>query len=217
MDKYCFCSWSGGKDSCLALYKSMKDGLIPKYLIIMMTEDPSRSRSHGLSSLLLKKQAEMVNIPMIMKSTSWNEYEENFIYLLKQMKADGIGYGVFGDIDLKEHLDWISKVTQKAGIIYSEPLWKMKRADVVTEFLNCGFKAKIIAGKSGIMKKEYLGMDLSIELMQKLEQEGVDGAGENGEFHTFVYDGPIFKERLQVTDDKIIEKDGYMFLDIMVS
>lgn len=215
MNKYCFCSWSGGKDSCLALYKSMKDGFTTKYLITMMTEDPERSRSHGLNCYLLRKQAEMMDIPIIMKPTSWREYEENFIYLLKQMKDEGIDYGVFGDIDLQEHLDWICKVTQEAGIIYREPLWKMKRADVVTEFLNCGFKAKIVACKSGIMKREYLGMDLSVELMRRLEGEGVDGAGENGEFHTFVYDGPIFKEGLMVTGDRIVEKDGYMFLDII--
>lgn len=215
MDKKSFCSWSGGKDSCLALYKSVKDGFTPKYLITMMTEDPGRSRSHGLSSGLLKKQSEMINVPIIMKPTSWKDYEDNFLSILNQMKSYGIDYGVFGDIDLQEHLDWISKVTQKAGIVYYEPLWKMKRSDVVYEFLNYGFKARIIAGKKGVMKEEYIGMDLSLELMERLEAEGIDGAGENGEFHTFVYDGPIFKEKIELTGDKIFERDGYLFLDIM--
>lgn len=216
MAKNCFCSWSGGKDSCLSLYRSTKNGFSPKFLITMMTEDPGRSRSHGLSSILLRKQSELLDIPIIMKPTSWNDYEANFTMLLNDMKSKGIDYGIFGDIDLQEHLDWISRVTQNAGIKYIEPLWNMKRCDVVSEFLNSGFKAKIVACKGDIMDKKYLGMDLSFELLNEFESKGIDGAGENGEFHTLVYDGPIFKDNLKLINRDICEKDGYLFLDIEV-
>lgn len=96
-----FCSWSGGKDSCLALYHAIQCGGVPKFLLTMMADERDRSRSHGLSKKLLEEQARQLGIPIIFRKASWDEYEKIFIEAIREFKAQGIGAGVFGDIDVE--------------------------------------------------------------------------------------------------------------------
>jgi uncharacterized protein (TIGR00290 family) len=215
LKKHFFCSWSGGKDSCLAYWKAIEQGYAPKALVTMMTEDPDRSRSHGVRSGMLAKQAASIGLPLIMQPTTWAEYETNFINLLNSMKEQNIQTGVYGDIDLQEHLDWIIKVNTIAGTDYLEPLWQMDRQEAVRQFLGQGFKAKIIAIKADVVPGKYLGADLSADLLQQLKAESIDPAGEGGEFHTFVYAGPIFREEIPIKPLSTSQRDGYIFLDFI--
>lgn len=215
MDRSFFCSWSGGKDSCLAFWMAVERGYTPKMLVTMMTEDPGRSRSHGIRDGMLAKQAASIGLPLITQSTTWADYETNFINLLAGMKDQNIQTGVYGDIDLREHLDWIIKVSAKAGVNYLEPLWQMTRLEVVRQFLARGFKAKIIAVKAGIVPEKYLGAELSTDLITEFKSIGIDPAGEGGEFHTFVYAGPIFREEICIKPLDITRRDGYIFLDFI--
>ena len=214
MEKPFFCSWSGGKDSCLACWKAKQEGYTPKALVTMMTEDPERSRSHGLRRKLLVKQANHMDLPLVMKSTSWKDYETNFIELLEHLRKQGIDTGVYGDIDLQPHLDWIAKVNGLTGVKYLEPLWQMEREEVVRQFLEFGFKAKIVAIKAGTVPEKYLGADLTMDLAREFRKTGIDPAGEVGEFHTFVYAGPLFKNEISFNALDMTERDGYLFLDI---
>ena len=91
-----FCSWSGGKDSCLSLYFAVEEGGIPKRLLTMLIEGGKRSRSHGISAAILKQQAEALKIPLVTSPTTWAEYETNFVSMLKNFKEEGIEVGVFG-------------------------------------------------------------------------------------------------------------------------
>jgi len=215
-NKTFFCSWSGGKDSCLSLYYALKQGAIPKRLITMLIENGERSRTHGLSLNLLKKQSESLNIPLSTYATSWEDYETNFITALKEMKESGINLGVFGDIDIDDHKKWAKKVCHKTNILEYLPLWKELRRKIVQELIDDGFKAIIVAVKDMLLGKELLGRELDKNLIRILEKKGVDLTGENGEYHTMVTGGPIFKKDVEYKLEEKIFFNGYWFQNVSV-
>lgn len=145
-----FCSWSGGKDSCLSLYKAIQAGGVPAALITMMTEGGERSRSHGLRMEVIRAQADALGIPLVTRSASWGTYEGVFKEAVREFVEQGITTGVFGDIDLDEHREWCVRVCREAGATAVHPLWKMERMDAVREFLDAGFQAHIVAMKDGL-------------------------------------------------------------------
>lgn len=215
-----FTSWSGGKDSCLAFYRARQRGLKPQALLTMMAENGERSRSHGLSIDLLSAQARSMGIPLTVKSASWESYEQVFTSALCDMWNRGIVNGVFGDIDLKQHREWVEKVAKQAGIRPIFPLWQEERAQtrtrvkIIKDFLDCGFQAMIIAVKDGILASDFLSRIFDDKLVNELEKMGVDPAGEEGEFHTVVIDGPIFNYPLNPKPKERMLIDGYWFLDL---
>lgn len=216
-NKTFFCSWSGGKDSCLSLYYALKQGGIPKRLITMLIENGERSRSHGLSLNLLKKQSKSLNIPLSTYAASWEDYETSFITALKEIKESGINIGVFGDIDIEDHENWVKKVCNKTNMLEYLPLWKKPRTKIVKEFIDYGFKAIIIAVKDDkLLDKELLGRELDKNLIRILEKRGVDLAGENGEYHTLVTGGPIFKNDIEYKLEEKIFINGYWFQNVSV-
>src|SRR4030066_669497 len=167
-NKTFFCSWSGGKDSCLSMYYALKQVGIPKRLITMLIENGERSMSHGLSLNLLKKQSESLNIYLSTYATSWEDYEIKFITALKEIKESGINIGVFGDIDIEDHKKWVKKVCNKTNILEYLPLWKKLRRKIVQEFIDDGFKAIIVAVKDKLLDKELLGRELDKSLIRIL-------------------------------------------------
>ena len=209
-----FASWSGGKDSCLALYYALKEGGQAEKLLTMLVDDGERSRSHGLSIELLKKQAEALSIPLITANTSWDNYEDNFKKLLEKLKKEGINTGVFGDIDLEEHREWVERVCSEKNLKAKLPLWKMGRREVMENFIKLGFEAEIIVVKEDKLAESFLGKKLTLDLMDELEKRDVDVCGENGEFHTVVLDGPIFSKKVEIERKNIVKRKGYCFQNI---
>jgi len=186
-----FCSWSGGKDSCLALFRAMGLWGAPVGLFNMLTEDGLHSRSHGLPVRVLEAQAAAIGVPLVLGSASWAEYEDEFVRHLTALAEQGIQAGVFGDLDLQEHWDWERMVCAKAGLVALEPLWHSAHEALVTEFLEAGFDALIVTVQLDKVPEEFLGRRYS-EAVAELRQIGVDVSGEGGEFHTCVIEGPIF-------------------------
>jgi uncharacterized protein (TIGR00290 family) len=209
-----FCSWSGGKDSCLALYRAVKAGGMPKILFTMMTEEGKRSRAHGIKLSLLECQAEALGISLAVKNASWDRYEDVFLSTIKGFKAKGIGHGVFGDIDLEGHIQWVERVCSSAGIKAHEPLWKYDRQDLLEEFFSSGFEAIIISVKESLLGKDLLGRKLDKSLTSEFEKAGIDASGEEGEYHTLVVDGPLFSSRIELIEHGPISTNGYCFLDV---
>jgi uncharacterized protein (TIGR00290 family) len=209
-----FCSWSGGKDSCLALYRALKAGHSCTSLFTMINEDGSRSRSHGLTPALLAVQADAMNLPVCTVRASWDSYEMHFKKQTLQFADNGVTHGVFGDIDLEHHREWVERVCKETGITAHLPLWLGNRRALVNEFVNAGFKAMIVMINTTLMPARYLGHTITIELADELESIGVDACGENGEFHTFVYDGPVFKKTLSVKSDEPVFNDHYVGLPL---
>ncbi|MGI5840356.1 MAG: diphthine--ammonia ligase [bacterium] len=205
------CSWSGGKDSCLALYRASRLGQ-PVMLFTMLEETGRRSRSHGLPLPLLRSQADALGLPVETRSAAWENYETEFIGALCQFKQEGIQAAVFGDIDLEEHGVWEEKVCGAAGLRLCLPLWENDRGELVAEFINLGFKAVIAAVKESVLSSEYLGRELSMELLDELKERGFDLCGENGEYHTAVLDGPIFKRPVRAAWGDVQSHGNYSFL-----
>ncbi|HEX3043276.1 MAG TPA: diphthine--ammonia ligase [Bacillota bacterium] len=210
-----FCSWSGGKDSCLALYRAMqRGGRIPKLLFTMMTENKDRSHSHGLPIPILEEQARSLGVPLIRRSASWADYEAVFLDALGEFRGQGITTGVFGDIDLEPHRAWVERVCQTAGIRAEEPLWQEARQDLLREFLNAGFKAVVVSIKEGVLDRKFLGRLLSFDLIQEFEAAGIDPSGEKGEYHTVVVDGPAFSFPVRIEFKEQEYHEGYWFQDL---
>lgn len=210
----CFCSWSGGKDSCLALYHAIQQRGQPQCLLTMMTENGKRSRSHGLPMSILQQQADSLALPLLVRATSWNAYEHTFSTVLRECKGNGIECGVFGDIDIEEHRTWCERVCSNANMDAFHPLWKRSRRELLEEFLELGFQAIIVAVKDNVLDQALLGKTLSREIIADIEQAGADLSGEEGEYHTVVIDGPLFSFPIRISADKPILRDGYWFLNL---
>lgn len=207
-------SFSGGKDSVLALYKAMKVGEAIG-LIVMMEEEGQKSRSHGMPPELIHAQAKSIGLPVYAAPASWSEYERVFITLLKKAKRQGAEALVTGDLDMPEHGSWNEMVTKNVGLKLGMPLWRMDHREAVDEFINLGFVTIIVTVNLSLgMRVEDLGRTLTHEYIKELEARGVDPCGEGGEFHTTVIDGPIFKHSIRVRPCEIIKKGEYAFLPL---
>jgi diphthine-ammonia ligase len=192
------CSWSGGKDSMLALQLAVDAGYEPKTLLTMLDESGDRTRSHGLPLSLVVAQAEALGLPLLTRRATWTDYEEAFIDGLGQCAANGCATCVFGDIDIDDHRAWCERVSSQARIQSLHPLWQRDRRAVVEGFLERGYEAVIVVVRDSALDRSFLGRRLDHELINDLEGAGVDICGENGEFHTLVVDGPLFASPLQL-------------------
>ncbi|MEK4531599.1 Dph6-related ATP pyrophosphatase [Solibacillus sp. FSL K6-1554] len=207
-------SFSGGKDSALALYKAMMVGEAVG-LIVMLEEEGKRSRSHGMSSELIHAQARSIGLPVYTAAASWRDYEKVFISLLEKAKNQGSEVLVTGDLDMPAHGCWHEKVTKYAGLKLGMPLWEMNHHEAVEEFINLGFVTIIVTVNLSLgMREDDLGRTLTHEYVKELEARGIDPCGEGGEFHTTVLDGPIFKHPIPIRKCEIFKDGEYAFLPL---
>jgi uncharacterized protein (TIGR00290 family) len=211
-----FCSWSGGKDSALALYEAVAHGARPRLLISMMTEGGQRSRSHGLSREVLRAQADHVGLPIRFWPASWDGYEATFRAAVAEAVSNGAGLGVFGDLDMDEHRSWVERQCVSAGAASWLPLWKRDHRRAVCDLLDAGFRARIVAVRAGVAPGALLGRSLDDDVLDELDRSGADPAGENGEYHTVVTAGPLFGRPLRLAVGEASLRDGMWFLDAAV-
>lgn len=204
-------SWSGGKDSALAYDRALQMGGVPKRIWTMFEEDEIHSKSHALPLEIVEAQAKQLDVPLMIRSADWAGYQEQFLDAMGNCVKEGIPYGIFGDIDLQDHLDWVQKICAKVGMEAIHPLWMEPRRQLLEEFIEKGFVAYVIVVNTKMMPSHFIGRKFTTQLMDELETLGIDSCGESGEFHTVVVDGPIFKEAIPVVFGEIIERDGYVF------
>ena len=208
-----FVCWSGGKDSTISLYLAMKNRNIKiKYLLNMVSEDGIFSRSHGINSTLLNLQTQAIGIPIVQRGTTWENYESEFKKVVTELKNKDIQAGVFGDIDLQEHRDWVERVCKDTGIKPILPLWKKDREELMNEFISSGFKAIVVATNADFLGKEWLGREVDNKFIDDLKKSGdIDLCGEKGEYHTFVFDGPIFRKPLEfISGEKVLKEEHWL-------
>jgi len=212
-------SWSGGKDSLLACYKAIKEGHQIKYLLNFISDQYKRCCFHGIEANLIHLQAELIGIPLIQKEVSadMEKYEMEFKAAVSEIKTKGIEGMVFGDVYLEEHKSWVERVCQDLGISPVEPLWNIPPLKVVEEFIDLGFKAIVVSCKADLFNRDFIGRYVDKDLIHELKMRDICTCGENGEFHTFVIDGPIFKRRIEILESEPVLKEGFWrhwFLDI---
>ena len=204
-------AWSGGKDSCLACYKAIKEGYDVSNLLIMMA-DKSASNFHLINSELLDDQSQSIGIPIIKKITSLDTYEKNFKEALLDLKNQGVEGLVTGDVfDVALHEPgWLDRICREVDLIPVKPLWHLDTKQILTEFINEGFKAIIVRVKDSLLGFEWLGREINEKFFKDLLELGtIDPCGEHGEFHSFVVDGPIFRNRIKICETEKTTINGY--------
>jgi uncharacterized protein (TIGR00290 family) len=207
-----FCSWSGGKDAYLALQRAALRRGVPAALVCMLREDGRVSRGHGLPLVLLEEQAAALRIPLVTRATTWDGYEATYVSLLHELRTLGVEAGVFGDIDLQAHRDWVQNVCEVAGLSCHLPLWQEPRRRLLDEFLAGGSRATIVAVDSSKLGVEFLGLELDVAVIARLEAAGADACGEEGEYHTMVTSAPLFSRPVPLVWDGSEERDGHFVL-----
>jgi len=181
------------------------------YLVNFVSEDGKRSRSHGIKAEVLDLQSKAIGIPLIQVKTSWGDYEENFKKVVMELKGKGIEGGVFGDMDLEEHREWIERVCGELQIEPILPLWGIKPEELLADFWENGFKAKVVATR---LEQSLLGKNVDKAFLAEIKRFGCHPCGESGEYHTFVTNGPIFRQPLKVIQGKKEKRDSMWFLEI---
>jgi len=211
------CSWSSGKDSCLACYKAINEGYKVSHLVNFISKEYGRVSFHGIEANLVQLQAEAIEIPLLQKETTKDRYEQEFKETVKSLIPNGVEGMVFGDIYLQEHKDWVERVCGDLGIKPIMPLWGKDTERIMLEFIDTGFKAIVVSAKSDLFDDEWIGGKVDRGFLRYLQDKNIDACGENGEFHTLVVDGPLFRKKIVITESKPILREGFWkhwFLDI---
>ena len=212
-------AWSGGKDSAMSLYEVQQNG---KYevvsLLTTINEYYDRVSMHGVRRTLVEQQAYSLGLPLekvvVSRHCSNEEYDTKIRRTLAEFKKDGINRVVFGDI----FLEWVREYRKgnlaKVGMEGIFPMWGRDTTELARSFVALGFQAVITCVDTKSLDETYLGRTLDKQFLAGLPP-GVDPAGENGEFHSFVYDGPIFKKRIAYTMGESVLRNSFYFRDLL--
>ena len=204
-------NWSGGKDSALALWKVLKGKEFKvEYLLTSMNSFHDRVSMHGVRRNLLEAQACSLNISLttieLPEEPSMTEYETALIDKVNWIKEQGITHSIFGDIFLEDLKIYREQKLQSVGIQCVFPIWKRDTKDLIREFLAEGFKAIVVCINEKFLDKSFCGRMIDENFLNDLPST-VDACGENGEFHSFVYDGPVFKYPIPFVKGEIVYKE----------
>ncbi len=218
MEKALFC-WSGGKDSATSLYEIWKT---KKYevvsLLTTITEGYDRISMHGVRRVLVEQQAKSLGLPIeevfISKASSNEEYESKMREVLTRFKKDGVSLAIFGDVFLKGVRKYREDNLLKLGMKGIFPIWGRNTARLTRTFIDLGFRAITTCVDSKVLDKRFLGRVIDKDFLDDLPSN-VDPAGEDGEFHSFVFDGPIFGERIAYTLGEQVLRDSFYFCDLL--
>ena len=215
-------AWSGGKDSALALYETLKSGRYEVLeLLTTVTKDYNGISIHGVRRVLLEQQANALGFPLektfISKGASDEEYENELLKALKRNLDSGVSSVVFGDIFLEDVRKYREQILAKMGMNGIFPLWKRDTQALARKFINLGFKAIITSIDSNVLAKDFVGREYDEQFLSDLP-ENVDPCGENGEFHSFVYNGPIFHERVSFKKgERVLRENRFYYCDLLVA
>jgi uncharacterized protein (TIGR00290 family) len=214
--------WSGGKDSALALYEILKANQYEVVgLLTTLTKDYDRVSVHGVRRVLLEQQANALGIPLekmfIAKGASDADYESELLKTLGRHRANGVSSVLFGDIFLEDVRKFREQALTKAGMKGIFPLWRKPTKEIARTFIKLGFKAIITVVDSNVLGKAFAGREFDEEFLSELPAN-VDPCGENGEFHSFVYDGPIFRKRIFFEKGEIVLRENrFYYCDLLHS
>lgn len=190
-----FMNWSGGKDSALSLYKMQQNGTPAAALVTALNTVLSRVSIHGVRRELLQQQAHVLRLPLhtieLPEMPGMQVYEETVRQVHRQLREEGFTHGAFGDVFLEDLKRYRESLLAKDGLKCLFPIWKMNSSKVVDQFLLNGFKAVVVCVNSAQLDKSFCGRLLDEHFFRDLPPF-VDPCGENGEYHSFVFDGPNF-------------------------
>ncbi|MGE8524785.1 diphthine--ammonia ligase [Chryseobacterium rhizosphaerae] len=203
-------NWSSGKDSALALYKTLQENRYEvTTFLTSINKEFQRISMHGVHVSLLEQQAASIGIPLIKmelpKEPSMEEYREIMNKTMSEIQTQGVTHSVFGDIFLEDLRQYREEQLNSIGMKAVFPLWKQNTSDLIHEFLDLGFKTIVTCVNGNYLDKSFAGRIIDQNFIDDLPKN-VDPCGENGEFHTFTFDGPIFKNPIQFTIGETVKK-----------
>ncbi len=214
--------WSGGKDSAFALYEVLKAKSYDVVaLLTTVTQDYDRISIHGVRRVLLEAQAEALGLPLekmlIHKGALDVDYETALVKILEKFKSDGVNAVLYGDIFLEDVKKYRDDMLAKIGMHGVYPLWKKNSTELARSFIEAGFKAVITVVDSNVLGKEFAGREYNKQFLADLPA-GIDPCGENGEFHSFVYDGPIFSKPVTFTKGEVVLREKrFWYCDLLLA
>jgi uncharacterized protein (TIGR00290 family) len=213
-----FC-WSGGKDSAMALHALRAAGdCRATALLTTITDEYDRISMHGVRRVLLERQAESIGLPLhpvlIPPQCVNATYETRMKEALAEHFARGVRRVAFGDIFLEDLRVYRENNLARAGMEALFPIWKRDTRELAREFVRLGFRAITVCVDPRVLDSSFAGRELDASFLSDLPP-GVDPCGENGEFHTFAFDGPIFKNRITFRPGETVLRDGFCFCDLL--
>ena len=208
--KKTYLNWSSGKDAALALYKLQQDNEYSvEKIVTTVNTDFDRISMHGIRTDLLIRQAENINLPLhqikLHGEVSMEEYNKVMEMETNKLLNEGFIHSVFGDIFLEDLKRYREKQLEEIGLQAVFPLWKQNTEKLLEEFISKRFKAIVVCVNTDKLDRSFCGRMLDQDFLNDLPED-VDPCGENGEFHTFVFDGPIFKKPIDFKIGELVEK-----------
>jgi uncharacterized protein (TIGR00290 family) len=211
-------SWSGGKDSALALWTMREEGVEPAALLTTVTEDYDRISMHAVRRELLRAQADAVGVPLVevlIPAACVNEvYEERMAAALDSSPLAEVEEFAFADLFLEDIRAYREERLGAIGRRASFPIWGRETGALARTFVDAGFEATLVCVDPRQLDRSFAGRAFDADLLRDLPAK-VDPCGENGEFHTFVSAGPIFAAPVPVGHGETVERDGFVFHDLL--
>jgi uncharacterized protein (TIGR00290 family) len=209
-------SWAlataAGKDATLALHRARGEGLEVRWALNVFEGSTGLVRFHGTPRELVEAHARALSLEPLFGHTHPREFEAVFEDLLGELRGLGVHGIVFGNLHLADIRDWYETRVRRQGLEHREPLWGLSPRDAVDEFIGAGFRATVVAVNLEIGEPRWLGRELDGDLLEEFLAGGADPAGERGEYHTFVYDGPGFSSAVPFQASGTDEREGHRFL-----
>ena len=184
--------WSGGKDSALAADRARRSGLDIACLLNFYDRESGRVRFHATRAELVAEQAAAAGIAIRQYATSWSDFEPAFRGALEALVRDGVAGVVFGDIHLADVRAWYEERVRTAGLEHVEPLWGEPPRDLLDEFVATGGRAVITCCETAKIDESWLGRIVDEHFARDIQNIPIDPCGENGEYHSFAFAGPLF-------------------------
>lgn len=212
----CALSFSGGKDSMLALDRAIRRGWPVKYLLNMYDAASERVRFHGVHTALIQAQADALGIPLLSKPTLPDTFEQVFLQALDDLRGRGVDAIIFGNIHLADVRAWYEAHTTGHSLLHLEPLWGEPVEALAQEVIQRGYHAVLTSVELARAKESWLGQPLSETLIAEFSAAGIDICGERGEYHTFVSNGPLFRSPVHIRPGERVSVPGYALIDILL-
>lgn len=213
----CAVFFSGGKDSMLALDRSVRQGRNIQTLVTLYDAATERVRFHGTPVATMRAQAAALGLPTALYPTTPTTFEDTFFAALADLRRQGVTALIFGDIHLADVRAWYEDRVRAAGLDHIEPLWGEEPEHLAAEVIARGYEAIITCVEDATADAAWLGQPLSASLLQAFSAKGIDICGERGEYHTFVVNGPLFHTRVPVSFGGLHIEGGFRQIDTILT
>ncbi|MFE8699226.1 diphthine--ammonia ligase [Cytobacillus sp. FJAT-54145] len=211
MNKRLALSWSGGKDGCMALHTLVQQGYTIACLVTTVPAEMGRTFGHGDRTEMIQLQAEALNIPVHFIECTFKSYTDRFVESLSKLKEEYQLTGIaFGDLYMDEHRDWGESVAKRAGVDAIYPLWmKQDESEVaLKKFVESGYEAVVIRVREELVDEAWLGRKVDSSFYHDIIKMNICPMGEAGEYHTYVFNGPLFKKKIKLGEPSIVEYES---------